>query len=211
MTDPRAQRYRLTPGHPATTADLRAAQERDRLLSTELPRVREAATAWRNGLGALLAGVVGFGLIKGRSDVRELATGWAAAVGALLLAALVTGACGALLLIRAAHGRPGMTDARRILARPISDHIEALASASALRRGIAATLGCGLLLIAAVGATWYGPAGGKPSLQVKTPSGSFCGSVVRLDRGVLVLKTDAGEVSNDLSTASTLAAVDKCG
>lgn len=80
MTDPAAQRYRLTPGRPATAADLRAAQERDELLRTELPRVRQAATAWRNGLGALLAGLVGFGLIKGRSDVRELATGWAAAV-----------------------------------------------------------------------------------------------------------------------------------
>lgn len=202
--------YRISAGRPATAADLHAAQERELLLRAELPRVRQAATAWRNGLGALLAGAVGFGLIKGRSDVRDLAPDWAAAVGGLLLAALVAGVVGALLLIRAAHGRPPVTDAQRIQPSRARDHVEALASTSALRWGIAATLGCGLLLVAAVGATWYGPARGKPAVQVSTPAGSFCGSVVRLERGILVLKTDAGEVATDLSTATTLTAVDNC-
>jgi hypothetical protein len=63
--------------------------------------------------------------------------------------------------------------------------------------------------VAAAGTTWYGPPRSKPAARVGTPTGYVCGSVVRLDHSVLVLKTEAGEVSADLSRASTIAAVDK--
>ena len=107
--------YRLEPGSRAKSADLRAAREYYRLLSAELTRVRQAATAWRNGLGGLLAALVGFSLIKGRSDISQLAKPWAVGVGIMLLAALITGAAGALLLIRAANGRPSVTSARELM------------------------------------------------------------------------------------------------
>ncbi|MFY1632868.1 hypothetical protein ACN27F_06185 [Solwaraspora sp. WMMB335] len=209
MTQPS---YSLSPGpRPATADDLRIAQDRDRLLRTELPRVQQAAAAWRNGLGALLVALVGFGLIKGRGDIGQLATGWAAAVGVLLLTALLSGTTGALLLIRAAHGRPAITSVRELSSSRAADHVEALASATALRRGIAATLGCTLLLVAAVGTTWYGPERAKPALGVLTDAGVVCGTPIRLNPGgLLVLKTGSGEVTVDLTSAITIAAVDKC-
>ncbi|MEV6028859.1 hypothetical protein [Streptomyces sp. NPDC052036] len=40
-------------------------QEHRRLHTTELQRVREAAAAWRNGVGGLLVGLGGFRLVKG--------------------------------------------------------------------------------------------------------------------------------------------------
>lgn len=204
--------YRLLPGpHRATHDDLRLAQERDRLLRTELPRVQQAAAAWRNGLGALLAALIGFGLIKGRNDISQLDPRWGGWVGVLLLAALLTGACGALLLIRAAHGRPAVTSVRELPSSRATDHIEALACAAALRRGIGATLGCALLLVTAVGLTWYGPERAKPALRVHTVTGVVCGTAVRLSPGgVLVLKTDAGEMTVDLTTATAVTAVDRC-
>jgi len=194
----------------ATESDLRAVQHRDRLLRDELPRVRATAAAWRNGLGALLVGLIGFGLIKGRSDVGQLAPSWAVIVGALLLAALLVGAAGAALLLRAAHGRPFVTSAREMLSPRAADHVEAVTSAQALLWGMIATLGCVFLLVAAVGATWYGPEKSEPVVRVATGTGTVCGSVVRLAHGTLVLKTKAGEVAVDLSTALTLEAVDSC-
>lgn len=77
-----------------------------RALAQELGRVREVAVAWRNGLAAILAGLVGFGLIKERRDVGQAAPQWAVTAGLLLLAALVAGGLGALSLLCAAHGRP---------------------------------------------------------------------------------------------------------
>ncbi|MET8197966.1 hypothetical protein [Micromonospora taraxaci] len=203
-------RYRLAAGPSATANHLRVAQERERLLRTELTRVQQAAIAWRNGLGALLIALVGFGLVKGRSDISQLDPGWAPWVGVLLLVALLAGALGALLLIRAAHGRPKITDTRVVLPIRVSDHVEAIDSALALRRGITATLACAALLVAAVGTTWYGPERTKPSILVNTPSGPVCGAVVRLNHGILVLKTDAGEVAVDMSTATSVVAVDRC-
>lgn len=194
----------------ATEADLRAAQEGERLLAAELPRVREAATAWRNGLGGLLAALVGFSLIKGRSDVSQLAGSWAVWVGILLLAALVAGAAGALLLIRAANGRPAVVPARELLSRNTADHVEAVSAAGALRRGIALTLGCAALLVAAVGATWYGPGRDKPVLQVTVPGGTVCGSVVALADGNLTLDTAAGEVTTKLAEASAVQPLTSC-
>jgi hypothetical protein len=202
--------YQLSSAGPATEADLRTAQERERLLAAELPRVREAATAWRNGLGGLLAALVGFSLIKGRSDISQLAGSWAVWVGILLLAALVVGAVGALLLIRAANGRPSVVPARELLSRKTADHIEAVTAAGTLRRGIALTLCCAALLVAAVGATWYGPARDKPVLQITVPGGTVCGSVVALSGGNLTLKTAAGEVTTDLAEATTVQALARC-
>ncbi len=202
--------YQLSSAGPATAADLRAAQERERLLAAELPRVREAATAWRNGLGGLLAALVGFSLIKGRSDISQLAGYWSVWVGILLLAALIAGAAGALLLIRAANGRPSVVPARELLSRNTADHIEAVTAASALRRGIVLTLGCAALLVAAVGATWYGPARDKPALQITVPGGTICGSIVALNDGNLTLKTAAGEVTTNLADASAMQALASC-
>jgi hypothetical protein len=174
-----AMTYQLRPAEPATEADLRAAQERGRLLAAELPRVREAATAWRNSLGGLLVALVGFSLIKGRSDVSQLARSWAAAVGILLLAALIVGAAGALLLIRAANGRPSVMPIHAALSRSTADHVEAVAAANALRRGIALTLGCAALLVAAVGATWYGPGRDQHAGRISTPTGAVYSPLVR--------------------------------
>jgi hypothetical protein len=200
----------LAPGRSATVADLQAARERERLLLAELPRVREAAVAWRNGLGGLLAALVGFGLIRGRSDIGELAGHWAALVGILLLAALIAGAGGALLLIRAANGRPSVASTRQLLSRSVADHVEALAAAAALRRGIALTLICAALLVAAVGATWYGPAHDNPALLITTPNGTICGSVVRISHNNLTLNTAVGEVTVDIASMSAIQAVASC-
>jgi len=202
--------YQLGAADLATEADLRAVQERERLLTAELPRVREAATAWRNGLGGLLAALVGFSLIKGRSDISQLAGSWAVWVGILLLAALVAGAAGALLLIRAANGRPAVVPASELLSRNTADHIEAVTAAGALRRGIALTLGCAALLVAAVGATWYGPGRDKPVLQVTVPGGTVCGSVVALANGNLTLDTTAGQVTTKLAEASAVQPLTSC-
>lgn len=202
--------YRLGAAGPATEADLRTAQERERLLAAELPRVREAATAWRNGLGGLLAALVGFSLIKGRSDVRELASSWATSVGILLLAALIAGAVGALLLLRAANGRPTVSGIHEILSRNAAEHIEAVTAAAALRRGINLTLVCASLLIAAVGTTWYGPERDRPVLQITNSGATVCGSAVRISHGNLTLKTAAGEYTVDLARASMVQAVIHC-
>jgi hypothetical protein len=154
---------RLTPGPPATPLDLHQALLRERLARTELDRVRQAAHAWRNGLAGLLAAVVGFSLIKGRSDIGELTSAASVAVGVILSAALVVGTGAALALLYAAHGRPSVRVLESASEVVLADHRDALSAARALRRGIVLSLTCGALLATAVGVTWYGPADPNPA------------------------------------------------
>ncbi|MGY1577249.1 hypothetical protein [Streptomyces sp. MN13] len=205
----------LLPGPTPSAAQLRRARAVRRALGRELERVREVAVAWRNGLGAILAGLVGFSLIKGRSDVGQLAPGWSAAAGLLLLAALGVGGAGALCLLRAAHGRlyaRWLSEADEVSGRPleVEDHDEALASARILRTGIALTCLCTALLVSAVGVTWYAPPKSPPGLVVRQGATSLCGEVVSARRGTVVLKVDGVATPVDLSRADSVTPVTSC-
>lgn len=71
--------------------------------------------------------------------------------------AFATGGLGAFRLIRAAHGRPALTDVRDLAPRPLAEHAEALDSVRSLASGVRLAATCALLLVAAGGMTWYGP------------------------------------------------------
>lgn len=204
------------PGPAGVPGDRLAARRHRVLLREELPRVRESALAWRNGLAALLAGLAGFGLLRGRSDVGSLAAPYAVTVGAVLLLALLCGGAGGLSLVRAAHGRPAAPRAAAGgthtsgIGSAASDHTEALRAAQALARGVPLTLLCAALLTAAVALTWYGPSKDGPRVAVTTPDGTVCGDPLRTHGGRMTLQTDAGRVTADLTRATTVHAVTSC-
>jgi hypothetical protein len=192
---------------PSTVA---ASQATQRLHREALSRVRTAALAWRNGLATLLAGLLGFSLIKGRSDIGQLATPWNILVGGTLLIALIAGGTGALRLLRAAHGRPELTDRQTVRSLLALEAEEAEAGTLDLRIGITSTLVCAALLITAVATTWYGPAKQAPQIRISIPGDTLCGSTIRTGHGHLVLRTQTGEQDVDLSTATGLQAVANC-
>lgn len=209
---------RISAGSPAAPRDRRAARATRELLADELTRVRAAALAWRNGLGALLAGLVGFGLIKGRSDVTQLQPVAAGIVGVLLVLALGCGFVAAVLLLRAAHGLPRKARVGDVIDRAAEDPAlagrlaEASAAGRSLRYGVALFAACTTLLCAAVGLTWYGPSKDAPRVQVLFAGGSaHCGEVISLDAGRLTLKTAAGSIVLDLGRAAGMSAVESCG
>ncbi|WOX07918.1 hypothetical protein [Streptomyces sp. N50] len=203
-------------GPAAAPADRAAARHRRALVQRELTRVREAAAAWRTGLAALLVGMVGFGLVKGRSDIRELAAPYNVLIGCSLLAALTSGAVGAFLLLRAAHGRPAATavqqtgPGRPAWGEEALDHMETLRAARSLTIGVVLTVLCAVALTAAVALTWYGPDRSVPALEVVATDGTFCGTPRGITDGGLRLRTRAGEVTVHLDDVRTLRAVDSC-
>ncbi|MFE5807807.1 hypothetical protein [Streptomyces sp. NPDC056491] len=210
MTTPRVP-PRIGAGPPARAQDLLAAQERNRQAREALPRLRSAALGWRNAAGALMAGLVGFGLIKGRTDVGQLDKPWAVAVGCLLLTALLCGAWGAYLLNRAAHGplKPSPLGPRAT--RATVEHVEVGEALRALRRGIALTLSCTLFLVGALGATWYGPSAKPPAVELTTPAtGRLCGIVTRVAEGRLLLKTGGTTVEVATAALTQLRTVETC-
>ncbi|MFJ1897060.1 MULTISPECIES: hypothetical protein [unclassified Streptomyces] len=208
--------WRARPGPVGSPADRLTARHHRALLHQELPRVRESALAWRNGLAAILTGLVGFGLLRGRSDIGSLAAPYAAGVGVMLLLALLCGGAGGLSLLRAAHGRPaaprpapGVGDAS-VTDTTATDHTEALRAAQALGRGVPLTLCCAALLTAAVAVAWYGPPRDGPRVSVTTPDGTVCGEPLFTRGGRMTLRTDTGRITADLTRATTVHAVMSC-
>ncbi|MEU0068747.1 hypothetical protein ABZ027_04165 [Streptomyces sp. NPDC006332] len=207
---------RVTPGPPASATDRLAAQRIHQAVREELPKVRAAATAWRNGVGALLAGLVGFGLLKGRTDVGQLASPYDLIVGVVLLCSLLTGISAAMLILRAAHGRPASVPFRyegqdHDPGSPMaSDHAEAARASKVLSWGLVLCLVCVAFLVTAVGMTWYGPSKAQPRIEIQTPGGSRCGKALRLANGRLTLRTDSGEITVNLQKAEAVKAVDSC-
>ena len=199
----------------ATPHDRLVAAARLRLPVDELPRIRATALAWRNGLAALLAGLIGFGLIKGRSDIGQLEPPWQLVVGGLLVLSFLAGGAAAACLLRAAHGPPGSVNADEVIDEaaddPLrnADRIEALTAAKALTWGVVLAYCCAVLLVLAVGSTWYGP-GKQELVQVVLPSGAPCGELQKLSRGTLTLKTSAGLTDVSMTQATGLQMVDQC-
>lgn len=208
---------RVSAGPPAEPHDRDAAKATRELLADELARVRAGALAWRNGLGALLAGLIGFGLIRGRSDITQLATLYAAIVGWLLLASLFAGAASAVLIMRAAHGRPYALALRKVVRNSVANPAEAArqaeagASERALRWGVILCFCCVALLTGAVGMTWYGPGNSEAPIEVQLSNGTRqCGEIVSLSADTLTLKTSLGQVAVNLAQADGMATVDSC-
>ncbi|MFF3840451.1 hypothetical protein [Streptomyces sp. NPDC001930] len=204
------QRRPVPTARAASASDLQRAREHREMLREAVPRVRAAALAWRNGLAALLGGLVGFGLITGRSDIGQLADRWAVVVGLLLLAALLCGAIGAMQILLAAHGRPRVVELESLAPRALQEQQEAVDAARRLRRGIVLTFLCTALLVGAVGTTWYGPAKKSGSIRFDAPGVKVCGTVKRVSAGEAVVKTSDGEVVVPLSTLMSMAPVDDC-
>ncbi|GAB3940770.1 hypothetical protein GCM10027614_24980 [Micromonospora vulcania] len=83
---------------------------------------------------------------------------------------MAAGVSGALALLRAAHGPLAVIPVAALPPAPLGDHQEALAAVRMLRTGVRLVLLCTVLLVAAVGVTWYAPARPDPTAAVAAVS-----------------------------------------
>lgn len=207
----------LRPGKASDSRTMVDAQRQVHLSRADLPAMQTLARGWLTGLAGLAAGILGFGVLHGRSDIGDLASPTAYAVGILLLLAAVAATAAAHQMLAAAHGIPTDTGTivNRLQVGSLSEAVEqserAMLSRRRLRRGLRWAGTAGLALLAAIALTWYGPAKGPLLVSVTEQSGgAWCGEVLSADGGTLRLKTDSGEVSVSLGGLATLQPVSAC-
>lgn len=208
---------RLAAQPGATAQNRQDALNAYRAVSQELPAVRAMADSWRKGLAGLLVAVLGFTLIRGRSDLGQLVTGWAVAVAVLLALVVAIGGFAAYQILGAASGWPkpipaitGRRSDGRTASAPTT-HDLAMKSLAALRQGMAAATLAVLLLLAAIATTWFGPAKESAPLYVVDGSGAvFCGKVKETDHGRITLESGTGTTVVQLGAVTNLAPVDSC-
>lgn len=173
----------------------RFAQLGQQLQLEQLTAVRKQAEGWRNGLTALtgLVGVVF--VLKGPESVAGLAPVWRATTAGLLVLAFLLLLTGALLAVRAAHGRLGygtwLTGDELLTA--VLDEVERTQDVLAAARRCSVV---GLsAVVAAIAVTWVVPAEkaqetkpAGPLVVVSTASGTTCGELLLSDREAVTLK-----------------------
>jgi hypothetical protein len=164
---------------------------------TQLTELRRQAEGWRTGLSGLTALLAVLAVLKGRDSLEGLPDAAAYTAAGLLAAAFVLLLAGAVLAIRAAHGRPsdeiylGGQALRRWTSR------EAAHITTALRRAsVCCVLGV-LLAAASVAVAWATTgdhAASGPLVQVRTTGGAVvCGEFVSAGpHGTVVLTHHGG-------------------
>lgn len=197
----------LSPGGPATSADLELAKEVRQLFETELERVRKAAEGWRNGLAALFALVAGASVVKGEDVIADLDRSSGIAVGILTLLAVLSAALGAFEAMRAAFGLPDLAPANSVTMRRREESKKAREH---LHWAILLTFGSVLLTASAVGVVWYAQEEPAGFVKVATDSTEVCGKVKRADGELLTL--EAGGLERDIvfSDVRSLQVVKEC-
>lgn len=191
-------------------ADLNRARREREEQGKALLKVRATAERWARGLGAVLAALVGFSLLKGRSDVGQLASSWAALVGITLLLSVVTGAVAVFALL-SCQGSPWFRWTMPILPEAERDVLPELRQAGRmLGVGVCCAFVSLGLLLGAVGTTWYGPARDEAMLIVYQGSASWCGEPGPIKDGAFTLKTSAGPVRIEVSQLSSIMTAAQC-
>lgn len=200
-----------SPAGRPTPADQVQATERLKGTEEALEQFRGTAGLWAKGLGAMLAALVGFSLIKGRSDIGELDLRWALTVGGVLLLSGVAGAVAAFNLM-SAQGNPWPRANLSVRQQAVERNriSELLRAHKSLRWGIVFAYTCMGLLLFAVGLTWYGPPNEGPRVVVHVGTQSWCGAPGRVAGNVLALDTGTGRVSIDLRRLTAIQAVARC-
>jgi hypothetical protein len=147
---------RITPGPPATPGDLKHAQEIQELQASELDSVRAQAEKWRTGLGGLIGLATIVAAVRGTGGKAELDTIGKIVSGVLLLLAVVFGAVGGFVAMRAAYGFPGRRLAEANLDDLVVRRRDRLRRACRdLRRAVVLAYLALAMLVGAVGITWF--------------------------------------------------------
>ncbi|WP_134765093.1 hypothetical protein [Nocardioides sp. 1609] len=194
----------VTAETPPTAIEIQeAARARADRQSHELIVTRERAANWSKGIGALLVAALAFSLIKGRDDLTEVDPKWAGAVGVALVLAAALATVAAYSLFRASYGPLEPL-------KDVTDHAEAVSTMTALKTGLGFAVAAFVLLLVAVGATWYGPDADGPRIKVTGKDIDWCGVPQTTSSGVLKLKVDGQPVNIDLSDVDRIEAVDSC-
>ena len=178
---------------PLTAYDQDAAAAADAAASSELDRLRSAATSWRTGLAALLALVPTLVVVKGTETADKLSGQDKALVGIPIVVGVLLAVVAAFCAMRAAFGPLSFRE---------TDISDAEARDAEGRRTLSYLWATALLTVAALVAlafaiawAWGAPTSNPAYFSVTKKDGSVvCGTLAGVTSTALRVKTSGGQV-----------------
>jgi hypothetical protein len=204
--------YQLEPAH-VEPHDLVWEERQEQLQLEALDRVRAVAEKWTASIGALFGLFGALLIVRGRTDIAQLSSDYELLVAIVLGLGILSAAVAVGFAAFAAQGTPsnvqwpGGPDLRTWT------HTEAVKAKGRLFWSRVATAAAMLLVLGAIGLTWFGETDAAgPNVVVVSPAGAvLCGELVRAG-GTLSVRPSGGEavaVGKEASAAS-VTVVPKC-
>jgi len=203
----------------SSRADRHWAELARQLEFDQLPELRRRAEGWRNGLTGLSTLLAILVVLKGRDDLVGLPAAARHTAMGLIATAFVLLVAGSVLATRAAHGTPGSSGERILLAGQALRRWTEQEIVGVTRSLRQASLCCVLgvaLVAAAVGIAWATTETPKDHLvRVGTTTGELCGELLGGGRGGVSLEVDEEDgprrVTLPARSVDSVVPVDSCG
>jgi hypothetical protein len=177
----------------------------------QLTAARKQAEGWRTGLTTLTTLLTGVLIIKGRDSVSGLSPSFLWTVVTLIAATLALLVIATLLTVRAASGAPSTLILLTGEELRSWTKTEVQSIGRYIRWATILTVNSICILALAIGITWTAPTtgSGKSLVEVTLTTGRYCGELLSISSGNLLLKNKTIELI-PLTRVVAVDLVDSC-
>lgn len=198
-------------GRAPTPEELREARRLAELARDTLPRTRESAEKWRNGVLGMIGIIAAVTLLKGPASLSTMPSGWKVAVLCLAAGAVGAAILSLMLAMLASFGWPSperFTSVSR-LAEWETDEVQR--TVARLRWSMVAALVFVTLFVGGLGVAALAPTA-EPQIEVvRTDGTTLCGDRLSVTAAAIALRTNGVDVIVPADQIGAVRAVSQCG
>ena len=198
-----------------TSSSFAEEEEWSSLLTSQLANVRKTAENWRNGFVSIIGLVTVFSVIKGPTSINNLDKWASYTVGLLILLTLTSASFGAWSSLIAAYGIPKIINRsgfRRLGGIHGYRFDLAKKSVSRLKQAQLAMILALILLMGALGLTWYGPRSTAVIIEIERQTlPKVCGELLLSNDGYIDIKLSSSQpLRVQMTDIVRLSVLEKC-
>jgi len=197
-------------GRAPTPDELREARRLGELARDTLPRIRESAEKWRNGVLGMIGIIGAVTLLKGPASLSTLPSGWKVAVLCLAVGAVGAAILSLMLAMLASFGWPSPHRFSAVSQLAEWEADEVRRTIARLRWSMVAALVFVTLFVGGLGVSALAPTA-KPQIEVVRKDGTaLCGRLLSVTATTVSLQTRGVDVLVPADQIGAVRAVARC-
>jgi hypothetical protein len=198
-------------GRAPTPEELSQARRLAELARDTLPRTRESAEKWRNGVLGMIGIIAAVTILKGPASLSTVPSGWKVAVLCLAAGAVSAAIISLMLAMLASFGWPSPEQFTAVSRLAEWETGEVRRTVARLRWSMTAALVFVALFVGGLGVSALAPTT-KPQIEVvRTDGTALCGDRMSVTTAAITLQTRGVDVVVPANQIGAVRAVAQCG